>query len=138
MGKTTVLVLLALTFLPLRAPAQETAAPPEYREVTQGELAGAPESFQDKRVSFTGTFLFTGSDFCYQIRKTKINTKDYFCFALGTPSVVRLYLKKDHAQADELLNLKKGAQVTVFGTFDFLGADYKFLVVDRIEAKPAS
>ena len=137
MGKTTLLILVALTFLFSGAHASE-ADPAAYQEVTQAELAGAPEAFQDKKVRFTGTFLFTGSDFCYQIRKTKINTKDYFCFALGTPSVVRLYLKKDHPQADELLNVKKGARVTAFGVFDFLGADYKFLVVDRIEVKPAS
>ncbi len=136
MGKTTLLILVALTFLSSGARAAE-ADPAAYQEVTQAELAGAPENFQDKKVRFTGTFLFTGSDFCYQIRKTKINTKDYFCFALGTPSVVRLYLKKDHPQADELLNVKKGAQVTAFGSFDFLGGDYKFLVVDRIEVKPA-
>jgi len=122
---------LLLALFPLVAGAADVA-PAEYQEVSQADLVKAPEQYEGKKVSFTGTFLFTGSDFCYQIRKTKINTRDYFCFALGTPSLVRLYLKKDHEQADQLLNLKKGSKVTAYGTFDYLGADYNFLVVDAI------
>ncbi len=112
------------------AGARGAIDPGQYTPVTQTELIANKEQFQGKKVSITGVFLFTGSDFCYQIRKTKINTRDYFCFALGTPSLVRLYLKKDHPQADQLLNLRRGTKVTAYGTFDFLGADYNFMVVD--------
>ncbi len=106
-----------------------------YQAVTQVEVVGNRQAFQGKKVRITGSFLFTGSDFCYQIRKTKINTRDYFCFALGTPSLVRLYLKKSDPQADRLLNLRKGQRVTAYGTFDFLGKGYNFMVVDRIEVE---
>ncbi len=115
----------------------EEFEPGQYRAVTQAELIQSPQQFEGAKVKIQGVFLFTGSDFCYQIRKTKINTRDYFCFALGTPSLVRLYLKKDHAQADQLLALKKGAKVTAYGAFDFLGKDYNYLVIDRFEVEPA-
>ncbi|MBE0617691.1 MAG: hypothetical protein IH608_07180 [Proteobacteria bacterium] len=132
--KTLAALLLLLWALPAWA---VEFRPADYQEVTQADLVKQAEEYKEKKVQFTGSFLFTGSDFCYQIRKTKINTRDYFCFALGTPSLVRLYLKKDAEQADQLLNLKKGAKVTAFGTFDSLGADYNFLVVDAIEVEPA-
>ncbi len=128
------LVAALLSLVPVVVGAGEVN-PTAYEEVSQADLVKAPEQYDGKKVSVTGTFLFTGSDFCYQIRKTKINTRDYFCFALGSPSLVRLYLKKDHEQADRLLNLKKGAQVTAYGTFDHLGVDYNFLVVDAISVK---
>jgi len=108
-----------------------------YKETTQADLVADREGFQEKKVQVTGVFLFTGSDFCYQIRKTKINTRDYFCFALGTPSLVRMYLKKDHPQADALLGLEKGATVQAYGTFDFVGSNYNFMVVDEIAVEPA-
>ncbi len=116
-------------------PARAGLNPQEYTPVSQTELIANKARYQGKKVQVSGVFLFTGSDFCYQIRKTKINTRDYFCFALGTPSLVRMYLKKDHPQADELLNLRKGTRVTAFGTFDYLGADYNYLIVDgfRVE-----
>ncbi|GAB4276886.1 MAG: hypothetical protein Kow0092_32680 [Deferrisomatales bacterium] len=110
--------------------------PDEYPEVSQAEIVGNRDAYQGKKVQVSGTFLFSGSDFCYQIRKTKIHTKDYFCFALGTPSLVRLYLKKDHPQADVLMNLRRGAHVTACGVFDYLGADYNYLLVDRIHVEP--
>ncbi len=121
---------MALGCVLVATAAWSSLNPDEYVPVTQTELIARKKDFQGKKVSVSGVFLFTGSDFCYQIRKTKINTRDYFCFALGTPSLVRLYLKKDHPQADELLNLRKGTRVTAYGTFDFLGADYNFMVVD--------
>lgn len=132
------LVFLTLILLVGTAPAWAVPVQAgDYRAATQAELVGKADVYVNQKVQVTGTFLFTGSDFCYQIRRTKINTRDYFCFALGTPSLVRLYLRKDHEQADELLNVKKGAQVTAYGTFDSLGADYSYVVVDAIEVRPA-
>ncbi len=111
-------------------------SPADYQEISQADLLRDRDAYQGKKVQVTGDFLFSGSDFCYQIRKTKINTRDYFCFAIGAPSLVRLYLKKDHPQADQLLNLKKGQKVTACGIFDYLGADYSYMIVDEIKAEP--
>lgn len=119
------------------APAPSAINPADYKELPQGELVAKREQYAGKKVAVTGIFQFAGSDFCYQIRKTKINTKDYFCFALGAPSVVRLYLKKNHPEGDELLNLKKGDKVTAFGTFDSTGADYNYMIVDHIAVEKA-
>ena len=106
----------------------------DYKAVTQGDLVGNRDSYMGKKVQVTGQFLFTGSDFCYQIRKTKINTKDYFCFALeeASPTRIRLYLKKNHPQADVLLNLKKGEKVAAYGTFDYVGADLNYVLIEKI------
>ncbi len=131
MNRAKVWTVALLLLLPTVVGAGEVT-PAEYAQVSQADLIKSPDQYDGKKVRFTGSFLFTGSDFCYQIRKTKINTRDYFCFALGTPSLVRLYLRKDDEQADRLLNLKKGAVVTAYGTFDHLGVDYNFLVVDGI------
>ena len=128
-------LLLWLTLAPVGAGLAVEAG--LYKSTTQADLVAAPEGFQSQKVHVAGSFLFTGSDFCYQIRKTTINTRDYFCFALGTPSLVRMYLKKDHPQADQLLGLQKGTQVEAFGTFDFVGSNYNFMVVDKIIAGPA-
>ena len=102
-----------------------------YIEVSQADLSKDMEKYGGKKVSVTGPFLFTGSDFCVNIRKTKINTKDYFCFALGPISLVRFYLHKKHPQAMEIINVKRGAVLTLEGTFDYLGQDYKYVVVDK-------
>lgn len=107
-----------------------------YIDVSQADLSGKREVWEGKDVLVTGPFLFTGSDFCYQIRKTKINTRDYLCFALGPMNLVRFYLKKDHAQVDELLKLKKGAMIKAYGSFDSTGNDYKYVIVDRFEVAP--
>jgi hypothetical protein len=124
----------ALAALPLFAGAAgvDTA---DYEEVSQAELVRSPDRYDGKKVCFTDVFRLTGSDFCYRFRRTEINTKDFFCFALGTPGLVRLYLKKDHAQADRLLNLNQGDRVTACGTFDHQGTDYNLLVVDAIAAE---
>lgn len=111
--------------------------PADYPLTSQADLITQRDASIGKKVQVRGTFLFTGSDFCYQIRKTNIVTKDYFCFALGTPSLVRLYLKKDHAQAEQLLRLKKGSKVTAYGTFDSAGADFNYLIVDEFTVEPA-
>jgi hypothetical protein len=136
MKKTLMMALLVALFVaPLTAGAEIN--PADYKEATQGELVAKRDVYVGKKVQVVGIFQFAGSDFCYQIRKTKINTKDYFCFALGAPSVVRLYLKKSHPQADQLLNLKKGDKVTAFGTFDYMGADYNYMVIDQIAIEKA-
>ena len=136
MKKTLAAVLFALMLAPLVAGGAELN-PADYKETTQGELVAKRDAFIGKKVQVSGVFQFAGSDFCYQIRKTKINTKDYFCFALGVPSVVRLYLKKKHPQADELLSVKKGDKVTAYGTFDSTGADYNFMVIDHLVVEKA-
>lgn len=115
-----------------KAPAQPPAEK-KYAETAQSDLSSNRESFNGKPVSIQGQFLFTGSDFCYQIRQTKINTRDYFCFALGPINLIRFYLKKDHAQVDELLKVKKGSTLKVYGDFDSTGNDYKYMVVDKFE-----
>ncbi len=129
------MLLVPLLILSLAGPALAELDPSQYEKVTQADLMNQRDGLQGHKVQIEGPFLFTGSDFCYQIRKTKINTRDYFCFALGTPSLIRLYLKKDHPQADELLNLKKGKTVTAYGAFDYLGNDYNFMIVDGIEVE---
>lgn len=122
---------------PATAPAHAASvpAPITYLEVTQAELSGNLEKYKDAKVAVRGDFLFTGSDFCYQVRKTTINTKDYLCFALGPMNLVRFYLKKDHEQIPLLMSTKKGQMIKAFGTFGSLGVDYKFLVVDKIEVE---
>ena len=127
------LVVLACSESP--APAVNDGS--GYQVITQAELIRDRDSFVGKKVQVKGDFLFTGSDFCFQIRKTKINTKDYFCFALGTPSLIRFYLKKDHEQVEEILNMKKGAELTAFGTFDSSGTDFNYLLVDKITEGPS-
>jgi len=143
MKRTTLLcfaliALVALAFSPAfaaDAPADDKAAPEatSYIDAEQHELSANLEKYQGKKVSVKGPFLFTGSDFCYQVRKTTINTKDYLCFALGPMNLVRFYLKKDHEQIPQLMSLRKGAVVKAFGTFDSMGIDYKFIVVDKLE-----
>jgi hypothetical protein len=113
--------------------SSKSAGEKKYIEVSQGDLSSGRENYDGKDVLVAGQFLFTGSDFCYQIRGTKINTRDYFCFAFGPVSLVRFYLKKDHPQVDELMKVKKGSTIKAYGTFDSIGNDYKYVVVDRFE-----
>lgn len=128
---------MAAPTAPAAAPAQAAApavAPaPAPLEVSQSDLSSNIDKYMGKTVQLQGPFLFTGSDFCYQIRKTKINTRDYLCFALGPVSLVRFYLKKDHPQMEELMKVKKGALLKAVGAFDALGNDYKYIIVDRFE-----
>jgi hypothetical protein len=51
-----------------------------------------------------------------------------------------MYIKKDHPDAQSVLNLKKGDKVTVYGIFELMGSDFKYMVVDHVvvEKKPAS
>jgi hypothetical protein len=135
---TSVMVLLA--FVPAAFAAEKSggasAGEVTYEQVSQAKLSTDKDDYRGKNVSVEGPFLFTGSDFCYQIRKTKINTKDYLCFAIGPVSLVRLYLKKSHDQVPSLMSVKKGSSVKAYGKFDFLGNDYKFIVVDKVEVEP--
>jgi hypothetical protein len=131
-------ILAAVAFYALPCLARGAIDPAAYDKVTQSDLIRDREDYNGKKVQVTGDFLFSGSDFCYQIRKAEINTKDYFCFAMGRPSLIRLYLKKDHPQVDQLLNLKKGQKITAFGVFDSLGGDYCFIVVDEIKVEPTN
>lgn len=132
-GRTVVPTFLLVLGLVAAAPAG--IDPSRYEDVTQAELLGQRDALKGHKVRIEGPFLFTGSDFCYQIRRTEINTKDYFCFALGSPTVVRLYIRKDHPQVEELLSLERGTVLTAYGTFDYLGNDYNFMIVDEIEVE---
>ncbi|MBI5343308.1 MAG: hypothetical protein HZB63_08405 [Deltaproteobacteria bacterium] len=116
--------------VPCLAPAESNAA--EYRPITQTELVKNPEAYAGKKFQVTDTYLFCGSDFCADLHKTKINTREFYCFALGPMCLVRMYVKKDHPDAARVLEFKKGDKVTVYGTFDYLGSDYRFLVADRV------
>ena len=141
MKRSVICVLAALcVFFSAMASRAETApAAPvkkEYTEVTQAELSSSRTNFDGKDVLVSGQFLFTGSDFCYKIRGTKINTLDYFCFTLGPVSLVRFYLKKDHPQVEELLKVKKGMVIKAYGNFDSMGNDYKYVVVDHFVVLP--
>lgn len=131
--KVSSILCLVVMLVVWSVPSAFASATGDYEKVSQAALSKKLEKYRDKKIAVEGSFLFTGSDFCYQIRKTKINTKDYLCFALGPVSVVRLYLKKDHEQVPLLMSVKKGQKVKAYGTYDFLGADYKYIVVDRIE-----
>ena len=107
----TVMALLA--FVPAAFAAEKSggagAGEVTYEHVSQAKLSTDKSDYRGKNISVEGPFLFTGSDFCYQIRKTKINTKDYLCFAIGPVSLVRLYLKKDHDQVPSLMGAQKGS-----------------------------
>ncbi len=128
-----VIFVLTLSLASLATGAEKSAGDEQYVEYTQGQLSSDREKLNGTKVLVKGSFLFTGSDFCYQIRKTKINTRDYLCFALGPLNLMRFYLKKDHPQVKELMGVKKGAKLSAYGTYDSLGNDYKFIVVDRFE-----
>ena len=104
----------------------------EYAPATQAELVKTPGAHVGKKYQVTDPFQFCGSDFCVQIQKTKINTKDYYCFTLGAVCLVRMYIKKDHPEAPLVLKLRKGDKVTVYGTFDYMGSNYHYLVADHV------
>ncbi len=106
--------------------------PADYKATTQEELVKGPQQHVGRKYQVTDPFQFCGSDFCVQIQKTKINTKDYYCFTLGTLCLVRMYIKKDHPEAAQVLKLKKGEKVTVYGTFDSTGSSYNYIVADHI------
>ncbi len=123
---------VAALFTIVAFPAPSLAAK-EFKETTQAELTKDMETFLGKDVWVDGVYQYTSSDFCYQIQKTKINTKEYFCFALGPVNLIRFYLKKNHIQVPELLGMKRGSTIRAYGNFDAVGKDYKYIIVDHFE-----
>jgi len=106
--------------------------PSDYAPTTQTELVKDPEAHAGRKYVIRDSFQFCGSDFCTQIQKTKLNTKDYYCFTVGTICAVRNYIRKDHPEAQMVLKLRKGDMLTVYGTFDYMGSNYNYIVVDRV------
>lgn len=123
-------VIGALLLAPLAAFGEFN--PADYRAATQEELVKGPASHVGKKYRVADPFQFCGSDFCVQTMKTKINTREYYCFTLGPLCLVRMYVKKDHPDAAQVLKLRKGDKVTVYGTFDYMGSNYNYLIVDRV------
>jgi hypothetical protein len=111
--------------------------PADYKSSTQADLVKNAEAAAGKKFQVTDPFQFCGSDFCVQ-QKMKINTREYYCFTLGQLCLVRMYIKKDHPEAPVVLGFKKGDKVTVYGTFDKMGSNFNYIVVDRVtvEKKP--
>ncbi len=118
------LLLPALAFGEFRAS--------DYTSITQTDLVKDPEFHAGKKYVIRDPFQFCGSDFCVQIQKTKINTKDYYCFTVGTVCAVRNYIKKDHPEAQQVLKLRKGDMLTIYGTYDHMGSNYNYIVVDHV------
>jgi hypothetical protein len=114
---------------PAAAPGGFNAA--AYKSTTQADILKNPKDFIGKKVTVSDPFQFCGSDFCVQIRSVKINTREYWCFTTGSLCVIRMYLKKDHPQAEEITEARKGDMVTVYGTFEEAGA-LDYVIVDRI------
>jgi len=123
--------LFLLLVVPVLAIGEEFN-PAAYTPITQEELAKNPGAHAGKKYRVTDPFQFCGSDFCVQIQKTKINTREYFCVTLGAFCLVRMYVKKDHPDAALVSTLKKQDRVTVYGTFDYMGSNYRYMVVDRL------
>jgi len=123
--------LCVLLTLPVFA-MEEGFNPASYTAITQEELVKDPDVHVGKKFRVTDPFNFCGSDFCVQIRKTDINTKDYYCVPLGSLCLVRMYVKKGHPDAPTVEKLKKGDRVTVYGTFGFMGSNYRYMIVDRL------
>lgn len=111
--------------------------PAAYTAITQEVLAKDPAAHAGKKYRVTDPFQFCGSDFCVQIQKTKINTREYFCVTLGALCLVRMYVKKDHPDAPLVEKLKKGDRVTTYGTFDYMGSNYRYMVVDHLTVEKA-
>lgn len=131
MGKSLRFALFVLA-ASLASPAFAGFDASAYAPATQADLVKSPAAHVGKKYQVTDPFQFCGSDFCVQIQKTKINTREYYCFTLGPMCLVRMYVKKDHPDADRVLKLKKGDKVTVFGVFDYMGSNYNYLIVDRV------
>lgn len=132
MGKMSpIACLCVLLTLPVFA-AGEGFDPAAYTAITQAELVKSPDIHAGKPFRVTDPFNFCGSDFCVQIRKTDINTRDYYCVTLGPLCLVRMYVKKSHPDATLVQKLKKGDRVTVYGTFGYMGSNYRYMIVDRL------
>ena len=125
-------------FLPLLLGAatgeREELDPEAYEKISQCVLVRERAGLSGQKVQLTGKFL-GGSPFCHIIRKAGVNTRDYICFALGKPCILRLYLHKEHPQAELLRSLEDGDQVTAYGVFDYEGLDYNYLILDAIRVE---
>ena len=132
MGRASRIVgLFLLLMVPVLAGGEELN-PAAYTPITQEELVKNPAAHVGKKYRVTDPFQFCGSDFCVQIQKTKINTREYLCVTLGALCLVRMYVKKDHPDAALVATLTKKDRVTVYGTFDYMGSNYRYMVVDRL------
>lgn len=125
--------LLAILLMP--SPSVAEFDPAAYRPISQADLVKDAKANAGKKFVVTDPFQFCGSDFCVQLRKTKINTRDYYCVTLGPLCLVRFYIRKDHPDAAIVSTLRKGDPLVVYGTFDFQGSDYRFMIVDRLEVR---
>lgn len=125
------IALVGLMLL-LSVPARAEFDPSAYQAITQSHLVANAEASLGRKFRITDSFQYCGSDFCVQVLRTKINTREYYCFAMGSVCMIRFYLKKDHPDAAVLLKFKKGDTVTVYGTFDRIGNNFNYLVADRV------
>ena len=122
--------LCVLVTLPVVAMGEDFN-PAAYTAISQGELVKSPDAHAGKKYRVTDTYQFCGSDFCVQIREKNIDTRNYYCITLGL-CMIRFYIQKDHPDALLAANLKKGSRVTVYGTFDYMGSNYRYMIVDRL------
>lgn len=129
-ARVAAVFLFLLLLVPFLSRAEFDAA--AYRPATQEQLVREAEANAGKKFQVTDTFQYCGSDFCVQVLKTKFDTRQYYCFAIGPVCIVRMYLKKDHPDVPQLLKMKKGERLTVFGTYNLVGKDFHYLVADRV------
>jgi len=106
--------------------------PTAYAPSSQAALVRDAEASAGKKFRVTDTFQYCGSDFCVQVLKTKFDTRRYYCFAVGPVCLIRMYLKKDHPDAPLVLQARRGDLLTVYGTYDRVGADFHYMLVDRV------
>lgn len=125
-------VVLALMLAMHAVAARAEFDPGSYQPITQERLVKDAAANAGKKFSVTDVFQFCGSDFCVQALKEKLDTRRHYCFALGSICLVRMYIRKDHPDAARVTTLRRGDRVTVYGTFDRIGANYNFMVVDRV------
>ena len=105
--------------------------PTQYERISQCVLARERATLEGQKVQLSGRYL-EGSRFCHIIRKAGVNTRDYHCFALGEPCILRLYLHREHPQAEALRSLEDGEKVTAYGVFGYEGLDYNYVILDGI------
>ena len=127
----TIACLCVLSAVPVLA-AGEDFQRASYIPITQEELVKDPGAHAGKKYRVSDPFQLCGSDFCVLIRKTNINTRDYYCITLGPFCLVRMYVRKNHPDAPLVAKLRKGDHVTVYGTFDYMGSNYRYMVVDHL------
>ena len=127
---TAIACLCVLVTLPVFATGEDFN-PADYTAISQGELVKNADAHAGKKFRVTDIYQFCGSDFCVTIREKNIDTRNYYCITLGL-CMVRFYIKKDHPDAETAANLKKGTRVTIYGTFDYMGSNYRYMIVDRM------